>query len=104
MSVKNAMIEKKIIFAILLHVVVKMDDGMDASIVDNSVIKFDAIIDAEETILKNIIYKTQNFYILLTFLLITIILLIAISIYCYLIKCGAEKSIYLLPFHNTSSK
>ena len=100
MSVKNAIIEKKIIFAILLHVVVKMDDG----IVDDSVIKFDAVIDAEETILKNIIYKTQNFYILLTFLLITIILLTAISIYCYLIKCGAKKSIYLLPFHNTSSK
>ena len=30
--------------------------------------------------------KTQNFYILLVFLLITIALLIAVSIYCYLIK------------------
>ena len=30
--------------------------------------------------------KTQNFYILLAFLLITIAFLIAISIYCYLIK------------------
>ena len=30
--------------------------------------------------------KTQNFYILLALLLITIALLIAVSIYCYLIK------------------
>ena len=30
--------------------------------------------------------KMQNFYILLKFLLITIVLLIAVSIYCYLIK------------------
>ena len=30
--------------------------------------------------------KVQNFYILLAFLLITIALLIAVSIYCYLIK------------------
>ena len=34
---------------------------------------------------KNITCKTQNFYILLTFLLITITLLIGVSIYCYLI-------------------
>ena len=31
--------------------------------------------------------KTRNFYILLAFLLITIALLVAVSIYCYLIKC-----------------
>ena len=30
--------------------------------------------------------KTQNFYILLLFLLVTIALLIVVSIYCYLIK------------------
>ena len=35
---------------------------------------------------KNIIYKTPNFYILLTFLLITIALLIAVSTYCYMIN------------------
>ena len=32
------------------------------------------------------ICKTQHFYILLAFLLINIALLIAVSIYCYLIK------------------
>ena len=47
---------------------------------------------------KNITRKTQSFYILLTFLLITIALLIAVSIYCYLIKYQRK---HLLPFHNT---
>ena len=40
--------------------------------------------------------KTQNFYILLAFLLITMALLIAVSIYWYLIKYRAKQ---LLPFH-----
>ena len=40
--------------------------------------------------------KTQNFYILLAFLLIATALLMAVSIYCYLIKHQAEKN--LLPF------
>ena len=35
---------------------------------------------------KNITCKIQSSYVLLTFLLITITLLIAFSIYCYLIK------------------
>ena len=58
-----------------------------ASILDDSVIICDEIIYAEEKTLneKNITCKTQNFYILLTFLLITITLLIGVSIYCYLI-------------------
>ena len=34
---------------------------------------------------KKVTCKTQNFYILLVFLLITIALLIAVIIYCYLI-------------------
>ena len=58
-----------------------------ASILDDSVIICDEIIYAEEKTLneKNITCKTQNFYILLIFLLITITLLIGGSIYCYLI-------------------
>ena len=35
--------------------------------------------------------KMQNFYILLTFLLGTIVLLMAVSIYCYLIKYWAKQ-------------
>ena len=40
--------------------------------------------------------KTQKFYILIAFLLITIALLIAVSIYFYLINYQAK---HLLPFH-----
>ena len=47
--------------------------------------------------------KTQNFYILLAFLLITIILLGVVSIYCYLIKYRAIQK-YLLPFHVTNNE
>ena len=75
-----------------------------ASIVDDSAITSDEIIESydEETIIKKTIpitktiptnfnerkatCKTRNFYILLAFLLITIALLIAVSVYCYLIK------------------
>ena len=46
---------------------------------------------------KNITCKTQSFYILLTFLLITTTLLIAVSRYCYLIKYRAKQK-YLLSF------
>ena len=70
---------------------------------DDSAITCDEIIDVEETNFneKNITCKTQNFYILLAFLLITIILLIAVSIHCYLIKYQAKN---LLPFDNTNNK
>ena len=46
---------------------------------------------------KEAICKIQNFYILLAFLLIRIALLIAVSIYCYLIKYQAIQK-HLLPF------
>ena len=52
---------------------------------------------------KNITCKTQNLYILLAFLLITIALLIAVSIYCYLIKYQAKQK-HLLPFHVTNDE
>ena len=52
---------------------------------------------------KNIISKTQNFYILLAFLLITIGLLTAVSIYCYLIKYRAKQK-HLLPSQVTSKE
>ena len=64
-----------------------------ASIMDDSAITCDEVIESynKETIPisfreKKAIFKTQNFYILLAFLLITMVLLIAASIYCYLIK------------------
>ena len=64
------------------------------------------IIDVKETNFN----KTQSFFILpsfllititLLFLLITITLLVAVSIYCYPIKYQAKN---LLPFHNTNNK
>ena len=77
-----------------------------ASIMDYSVITCDEIIDAKfnsnneetKTVLTNfdetkITCKTQNFYILLAFLLITITL-VAISICCYLIKYWAKQKHY----------
>ena len=59
-----------------------------ASIMDDSAITCDEIIYAEDTNFngKNITFKTQKFYISLAFLLITIAILIAVTIYCYLIK------------------
>ena len=71
----------------------------DSTIICDEVIKlYDEETDFNK---KKAIYEIQNFYILLAFLLITIALSIAVSIYCYLIK---YRGIYLLPFHNTNSK
>ena len=74
-----------------------------ASIMDKIIC--DEIIDVKETNFneKNITCKTQSFYILLTFLLITIKLLITVSIYCYLIKYQAKQK-HLLLFHDTKLK
>ena len=63
----------------------------------------DEIKDAEETktVLKNITCETKSFCISLAFLLITTALLIAVSIYCYLIKCIKK---HLLPYNVTNDK
>ena len=44
---------------------------------------------------KNVIYKTKNIYILLTFILITVPLLTAVSIYYYLIKYRGKQKIFI---------
>ena len=74
-----------------------------ANIMDDSKIIYDEIINVKETHfhVKNITIKTQNFYILLAFLLTTIVLLLAVSIYCYMIKYQGK---HLLSFHNTNNK
>ena len=77
----------------------------------DSVITCDETIEAKlydeetKTIRTNFNEKkvTQNFYILLAFTLITIALLIAFSIYCYLIKYRAKQK-HLLPFHVTNNE
>ena len=64
---------------------------------DDSVITCDEVIEScdkeTKTIPTNLkaICKMQNFYILLAFLLNTIALLIAVNIYCYLIKYRAKQ-------------
>ena len=74
-------------------------------IMNNSTITCDEIIDMEETNFneKSIACKTQNVYILLAFLLITIAFLIAASIYCYLTKYQVKQK-HLLPFEDTKLK
>ena len=112
-------------FRILLHAAVKNGKYL-VSIMDNSVIICDEVIDVdvdaeakscdkakcnnEETktvptnfIEKNITYKIQNFYISLAFLLITIALLIAVSICCYMIKYRGKQK-HLLAFQFTNNK
>ena len=71
----------------------------DASIICNEVIKsYEEEIKAISTNFneKKVTCKTQNFYILFEFLLITIALLITVSIYCYMIKYQTK---HLLPFY-----
>ena len=79
-----------------------------ASIIDDSVITWNEIIEETKTIRtnfneKNATCEIENIYILLAFLLITIALLIAVSIYCYPIKYWAKQK-QLLPFHATRNK
>ena len=66
---------------------------------DGSAITFDEVIEScqEETKTvstnsneKKAVCKVQSFYVLLVFLLITIVLLISVSIYCYLIMYRAK--------------
>ena len=74
-----------------------------ASIIDDSIVTWDEIIEEIKAVPtnfneKNITCKMQNFYILLAFLLITIALLIAVSIYCYLIKIERNKTLITISF------
>ena len=81
---KNIMRANKIIFRILLHVSSCENGKYVRNIIDNSVITFDEIIDATKTVpTKTILTKIIliNFYVLHTFLLISI----AVSIYfCFM--------------------
>ena len=67
-----------------------------ASIMDDSAVIYKEITDVKETNFneKNITCKTKSFCNLLAFLLIIIVLLIAVIIYCHLIK---DQEKHLLP-------
>ena len=86
------------------------------SIIDDSVITCDEIIDVgatsydEETEIvstnfsnKKVIFKTKSFYILLAFLIIIIAFLISVSVYYYLIK-SKPKQKHLLRYYVTNNK
>ena len=111
MSVKNVVCVKKIIFGILLHVVVKMKniELVLWMIQWLCVMKLQSRKTKKEKTIstnfnkKNSACKTQSFYILLVFLLITIVLLTALSIYCYFIKYRAKQK-HSLPYHNTNNE
>ena len=75
-----------------------------ASIIDDLAIICDEIMETYDeetkTILSNFkerkeACKTKNCYILLVFLLVTIELLIAVNIYCYLIKYQKNKQTFI---------
>ena len=98
MSVKNVMYEKK--YYIWNHVTCSGENGRYlASIMNDSASICDKIIQLfdKETC------KMHSFYILLAFLLITMALLIAVSIYCYLIKYQSIQK-HLLPFHISNNE
>ena len=66
-----------------------------ASIMNDSAIIYDEVIEPHDEEIsfneKKAICKTQNFYILHVFLLITIALLTAVNIYCYLINYQGKQ-------------
>ena len=83
-----------------------------SSIMDDSTIMCNEIIESYDKETKTFptnfnekksICKAQDFFILLTFLLITLAFLIDARIYCYLIKYRAKKK-HLLTFHNTNNE
>ena len=67
------------------------------------VMKLESHAMQNQILMKKATHKMQNFFILPAFLLVTIALLIAVSIECYLIKCRAKEK-YLLPFHFTNTQ
>ena len=102
--------KKKIVLWILVHAIVKME--YLASIIDDSEIASDEVIESNAEEIKTIptifnekiiTYRTKNYYILLAFLQITIVLLIVVGIYCYLIKYQAKQK-QLLTFHGWNNE
>ena len=83
---------------------------MDSAIICDKVIDTDAkpspkVDDETKTIPTNsnekkVTCKMQNFYISLAFSLVTVELLIAVGIYCYLIKCWAKQWHYYFTTQN----
>ena len=93
---KNTMGAKKIIFGTLLYVVVKIVYTFQWLCVS-------VIMCFKNWNNKKVAYKTKYFYILLAFLLVSIGSLIAVSIYCNLLKYQTKQK-HLLPHYVTNNK
>ena len=99
--------EKKVIFGILLHVVVRMESIQEVlwMIQRLCVMKLYSHTTKKQKLFQQILMKkkkiceTQNCYILLAFLLSSIALLIAVSIYRYLKKYQAIKTVITISRH-----
>ena len=110
MNVKNIIYVTKNMFRILIHVFVKIQNIWQVLRMIQ-LLFINEVIDAHDEIKtvpttfheKKVTRKTQNFYTLNAFLLITIALLIVVSIYCYLMKYRTKQK-HLLQFHDTKSK
>ena len=79
-----------------------------ASIIDDSVITCNEIIEETKTVITNFnetnaIFKTKTILYFTGFFIHCITLSIAVSIYCYLIK-NRTKQKHLLPLHVTNNK
>ena len=97
-SGKNVMYMKKM-FGILLHVIVKTENLQQVlwMIQQLCVMKLQSHTRKKQILIKRATCKMQNIFILLSFFLITIALLIAFSIYCYLvIYRGNQKTLTIL--------
>ena len=106
-SVINVMFVRNIIIGILLHVIVKIEKIQQGLWIIRQlrVMKLQSYNEKTKTNFneKKEAYKTQHFSILLAFLLIAIAILIAVGVYCYLIRHQTKQK-HLLPFHHTKLK
>ena len=92
---------KKFIFGILLHVVAKMINIYQVLWWFSDYLWWNYRLEINKKSSnkfqwKITICKTQDLYVLLSFLLITVTSLTAVSIYYYLIKCNSKQK-HLLP-------
>ena len=104
-NVINVMYVKKIIFGIILFVIAKMQNIKQVlwMIQWLPVMKLESHTRKKQILMEKASCKKQNFYILLVFSLITIALLTAVNIYCYLIKYWAKQK-HLSQFRNMNNE
>ena len=78
-----------------------INTNVNVKIQDDSAVTCDEIIDTTKTVPRK--STSTSFYILLAFFLITIVLLMAVKAYGYLIKYKVKQK-HLLPYYITTDK